>query len=708
VAKKTAAPGAPPSPAAGPVASRRRRVPAFVGIAVLIAIAAASFVVFNKGGNDPHIIIITVDTLRFDGVSFGGSRKVKTPFFDELASKGVWFENAHAHNVVTFPSHTNILTGLLPYQHGVRDNAGFTLDAKHKTIATYLKGEGYATGAFVSAFPLDARVGLNKDFDTYDDEYPEGSAPSAFVVPERPASETIAAAQKWWDGRDGKKFLWLHVYEPHVPYAPLSPFKEQYPGQPYYGEVAGVDDAIGKFLRPILEQHPNTLVILTSDHGEGMGEHGEITHGLFAYEETLKVPMILYEKGRVKPRREQMYVRHADIVPTILDRLGIEKPKEMTGESLYDITKDRSSYFEALTPNINLGWAPLIGMIHERHKYVELPLPELYDLPRDPKELTNILTDNRRMTTRIRQLLAESAPKPEDIKREDVSAEEAQKLMALGYLAGTPAAKKSYTVADDPKNLVHFSSRMNKAVMLYQEGKWDEAVEVCEKLVDERPEMTMAKDLLAFMLQQTEHSQQAESVLREAIAKGEASDTMKKRLGLLLSERGEAAEAVKILSQFRNSKDPELLNAYGIALADMGRFGEAIQQFEMALEIDRTNATAYQNLGVVALRMNDLARAQQFLQRALTLNAKMPLALNSMGVVYARQGDFARAVDSWQKAVAIDPRQYDALFNIGLVAGRSGRREEAKNALNQFVKTAPPQRYARDIATAKQALVALQ
>lgn len=518
-----------------------------IGTAVLVIIAVAAFFAFRgRGGGDPHIILITVDTLRFDGVSFSGSTKVKTPFFDELASKGVWFENAHAHNVVTFPSHTNILTGLLPYQHGVRDNAGFSLDPKHHTLAHYLKQRGYATGAFISAFPLDARVGLNKDFDVYDDEYPEGTAPNAFVVPERPAEETIAAAQRWWDGSDSKKFMWLHVYEPHVPYAPRSPFKEQYTKAPYYGEVAAADDSLGRFLRPILEKYPDTLVILTADHGEGMGEHGEITHGLFAYEETLKVPMILYEKGRVKPHREQMFVRHADIAPTILDRLGIEKPKEMTGESLFEIKQDRTSYFEALTPNINLGWAPLIGMIHERHKYIELPLAELYDLPRDPGEEKNILTDNRRMTTRIRALLAESAPKPQDIKREDVSAEEAQKLMALGYLAGTPAAKKEYTVSDDPKNLVHFSSRMNKAVMLYQEGKWDEAVEVCEKLVAERSEMTMARDLLAFMLQQTEHSEKAESVLRDAIAKGEASDTMKKRLGLILSERGEAAEAVKI------------------------------------------------------------------------------------------------------------------------------------------------------------------
>ena len=332
----------------------------------------------------------------------------------------------------------------------------------------------------------------------------------------------------------------------------------------------------------------------------------------------------------------------------------------------------------------------------------------MYDLPHDPLEKKNILREDRRMTTKIRALMAHAAPAPDTSVERNISADEAQKLMSLGYLTGTPAAKKTYTADDDPKNLVTFYARMNHAVMLYQHGEWDEAVDVAQKLLDERPEMTMARDLLAFVLQQTEHGEKAEKVLRDAIASGHASDTMKKRLGLLLSERGNSAEAVQLLSQFQNANDPDLLNAYGIALADVGRYQEAVQQFQQALKVDHTNATAFQNMGVVALRTNDVASAQQYLSRALQLNAKIPLALNTLGVVYARQNDFPRAVDAWERAVALDPRQYDALFNIGLVAGRAGQREQARKALAQFVKTAPPARYARDIATAREALTALQ
>ncbi|HEX7708785.1 MAG TPA: tetratricopeptide repeat protein [Thermoanaerobaculia bacterium] len=709
--KRTASPG--PETKGG----RRFSPRILVGAAVVLVIAVAAIVALRltAGGGlrfgpdeDPDIILVTIDTLRTDGVSFTGSERVKTPFLDEIAGGGVYFENAHAHNVVTFPSHTNMLTGLLPYQHGVRDNAGFILDPQHKTIAHALKERGYATGAFVAAFPLDARVGLTPAFDVYDDDYPEGTGPSAFVVPERRADEVVAVAQKWYDSvGDQKRFMWVHVYEPHVPHEPRSPWKELY-ADPYYAEVAEVDDILGRFIRPLLERRPNTLLIITSDHGEGQGEHGEITHGLFAYEETLKVPLMVYEKGRIKPRREKSFVSHIDIVPTILARLGIAKPLELTGASLLEIKEPRNTYFEALTASLNLGWAPLVGLIHEGHKYVDLPIAELYDLASDPGEKNNILTENRRMTTKIRKLLAAAAPGAAASADRNVSEEEAQKLLSLGYLAGTAAAKKEYTEDDDPKKLVPFYSRMNSAVSHYQNGEWKQAIEVAETLLAERPEMTMLKDLLAFVLQQTEQPDKAEKLLRDAIAEGTASDTMKKRLGLLLSEQGEAQEAVQILSQFKSSKDPELLNAYGIALADLGQIREAVEQFEKSLQIDPRNATAFQNLGIVALRAGDLDRSKQYLGRALALSPELPLALNTLGVVLAREKDFPRAIEAWKRAVAADPRQFDAMFNMGLVAMNIGQRDVAREALTKFVETAPKERYAADIARARQALAALR
>lgn len=722
--KKNGQPAAPAPPvqaapaaeaAAAPPKSRGRGGLAMLGVAVIIAAVAVVFLMrekrlpFVSGGSEPDIILVTIDTLRSDAVSFTGAKNSKTPFIDELAKSGVYYANAHSHNVITFPSHTNILTGLLPYQHGIRDNAGFVLDPKFKTAAWYLKERGYATGAFVAAFPLDARFGLNADFDVYDDQYEQGARPTQFTVPERPASQVFAAAQQWYDSVAGKKrFLWVHIYEPHLPYKPVSPFKEQYKN-PYYAEVAGADDALGKFLRPILEQNPNTMVVLTGDHGEGMGEHGEFTHSVFAYEETLHVPLIVYEKGRVKPRLEKKYVSHVDILPTIMERLGIKKPADLTGSSLLNVGQSRNTYFEALSANVNLGWAPLIGMIHDGHKYIELPIAELYDLEKDRAEKKNILKDNRRMTTRIRELLAANAPKPEvDKMNRNLSKEEQQKLLSLGYLAGTAAAKKTYTEDDDPKNVVHLYTAMMKSVEEYQKGNLAEALRLAKQLIAERPDMSMARDNLAFLLQQSENPQEAEAVIRDAMKKGIANDPMRQRLGMILSETGRAAEAIEVLAPFKNAKDPDLLNAYGIALADTGQMREAIAEFEKALMIDKTNAVSYQNLGIVALRVGDIPRAEAYLNRALSMNKDLPLALNTLGVLHARKNELPQAVTAWKRAVQLDPKQYDALFNIGVVAAQTGQRDDARRALAQFVETAPKARYANDIASARRALTSLQ
>src|SRR6266571_3613476 len=207
--------------------------------------------VINQNAND--IILVTIDTVRADSVGFAGNTKVKTPFLDRLASEGIVFANAHAHNVVTLPSHVNILTGLYPYQHGVRDNTGFRVDPGTPTLATWLKGRGYATGAFVGAFPLDSRFGLTRGFDTYDDRYPKGKTALDFEMPERPAAEVVAAAQKWYAENAGRpRFLWVHLYDCHAPYRPPRPFDERYRDDPYLGEVAAVDAALKPLLDPFL------------------------------------------------------------------------------------------------------------------------------------------------------------------------------------------------------------------------------------------------------------------------------------------------------------------------------------------------------------------------------------------------------------------------------------------------------------------------
>jgi arylsulfatase A-like enzyme/Tfp pilus assembly protein PilF len=683
----------------------KRRWIVVVTLAILIAVAAL-FLVIRRRHEPPDVILITIDTLRADALGFAGNRRVSTPYLDSLAARGIVFTNAHAHNVVTLPSHTNILTGLYPYQHGIRDNAGFTLDPSHPTLGRMLHDAGYATAAFVSAFPLDSRFGLNAGFDVYDDKYREGSNPLDFVVQERPAEETLAAARAWYDSVTGrKKFLWVHLYDPHAPYDPPSPFREQYRDAPYLGEVAYVDAQLSRFLEPLLLSHPNTFVVVTGDHGEALGDHGEQTHGLFAYEATLKIPLIIVDPHQ-DPRKETAYVRHVDLVPTILTRVAARVPAGLPGHSLLSGPLGTDSYFEALSASLNRGWAPLVGMIHAGRKYIDLPIPELYDLAGDPHETRNLAQSDRRDLFAIRKLLSDNTPPAKNIKRTVDAAENAQ-LMSLGYISGT-VEKKTYSVADDPKNLIGVDNQLHEAVALYQTGQLPKSIDKLRAILKRDPNIKVAAEMLAFMLQQNETPAAAIDMLRRAVSSGAANEAMKVRLGLLLSETGQSKEALETLQPFASGNDPDVLNAYGIALADSGDLAHARAQFLRVLTIDHTNAKAFENLGVVSLRAGDVSGARMNLSKALALNDRLPTALNLMGVIEMKSDHPAEAIAWWRKAIDADPKLYDAMYNLAIVAGRTGRNDIAREALHRFIDKAPPQRYADDIATARALLAQLE
>ncbi|HEV2845338.1 MAG TPA: sulfatase, partial [Thermoanaerobaculia bacterium] len=397
------------------------------------------------------ILLVTIDTLRADAPGFAGNQRAQTPALDRLAAAGLVFDDAHAHNVVTLPSHANILTGRYPYQHGVRENSGFVFSGKVPTLATLLRGKGYATGAFVAAYPLDARFGLNAGFDIYDDSYPRGSNPSAFVVAERRGDEVIAAARSWWDGQKGKRrFLWVHLYDPHAAYAPPEPFASRYRADPYLGEVAATDSFLAPLLGPFLDGgEPPALVVVTSDHGEALGEHGELTHGLFAYEPTLKVPLVVWGPG-VKPGRDGRPARHVDILPTVLAFLRLDPPEGLPGRSLLGPADPAAeTYFESLSASLNRGWAPLRGLLRERRKMIELPVPELYNLAADPGEKKNLYAEERRTARALRDALPQESSWPPP--KGAVSPEEEARLRSLGYFTGSGPARSAFTAADDPK-----------------------------------------------------------------------------------------------------------------------------------------------------------------------------------------------------------------------------------------------------------------
>ncbi|MBL8113030.1 MAG: sulfatase-like hydrolase/transferase [Acidobacteria bacterium] len=651
-----------------------------------------------EGSRD--VVLITIDTLRADATGFSGNPKAKTPALDALAREGAVFSFAHAHNVVTLPSHTNILTGLLPYTHGVRDNAGSTLSGNVPTLATRLAAAGFQTGAFVAAFPLDHRFGLARGFGAYDDAYPRGADPLAFRMPERPGTEVVASALAWWTAKAGsRRFLWVHVFEPHAPYAPPPPLDEEFRSDPYLGEVAAADAA----LAPLLASLPKTTtVIVTADHGESLGEHGEATHGLFCYEATLRVPLVVKSPG-VAPRVDTAPAAHIDIAPTVLEAMGLPKDPALPGRSLLSPASSneaaRPAYFESLSANLNRGWAPLTGIVSSGFKYVDLPVRELYDLAGDPRELTNLAA---RDDTKLRDLARKLPPEARaPASRSAPSAEEAARLRALGYMASTAKAKDSYGETDDPKNLVSVDASIHEVIDLYQRGLGREAIGRAEALVKDHPGLGIAAEHLAFLYQSAGRPADAARVLGDAIARGAGSEAIAVRLGLALAEAGRAKEAVRVLAPLEASADPATRNAYGIVLADAGDLAKAISVFEGILAKEGEDPETLANLGIALLRARRPAEARTRLEAATRLAPRSLMAWNGLGAAAHALHDVDGALAAWARVLALDPGNLDTLYNVGTTAARNGRNEEARAALTRFVETADPRLQAREIAEAK-------
>ena len=652
------------------------------------------------------MLLVTVDTLRADAVGFGGSALADTPTLDRLAAGGRAYERAHAHNVVTLPSHANILTGRLPFEHGVRDNSGFVLPEDVPTAATLLAGAGFATAAVVGAFPLDARYGLDRGFDLYDDRYPEASVGTEFRLSERRGDEVVALARDWWREHEGeRRFLWVHLYDPHAPYEPPEPFASRFADRPYHGEVAAVDAFLAPLLEPILDgEDGTTLVVFTSDHGEGLGDHGELTHGLFAYETTLRVPLVLWGPG-IEPVRTAEPARHVDLLPTILEAVGVSGPADLPGRSLLgpppEVGAPVTTYFEALTATLDRGWAPLQGVVGEGHKMIALPIPELYDLDEDPDETTNLYDSERQRAKRLARLLPSESVWP-PVRREGSGGREAEAaLRGLGYLSGSAPAKESYGPEDDPKRLVDIDRRIHRFIDLYQQGRLEEATAVARDLVERRPEMGVAYYHLSQVLLERDRPAEALAVLEAAAERGVATDAALRQLGLLLARAGRSGEAVALLRPLAADGDPDDLNVLGKVLAEAGHAEEARQVLLRVFDRDPRNPEARQNLALAALRLGEWERARAEALAAVEDAPGLAHAWNYLGVALYNLGRTDEALAAWERALAVEPGDFDLLYNLGLVAARHGDAARAREALARFAENAPPERYGPDIRKAR-------
>ncbi len=676
----------------------------FLTVFLFTVLIASSLSSMKKEGTRQNVLLITIDTLRADRLSCYGSQLPKTPHIDSLAESGVLFTRAFALTSTTLPSHTNILLGTTPLYHGVHENLNFIVSEELLTLAEYLKSHGYATGAFVGAYPLDSRFGLTQGFDTYDDEYARIHSVNPSSL-ERKAEAVVANALVWLERQDSPWFLWIHLWDPHVPYEPPEPFKTQYKENPYEGEVAYVDFTLGKLFNHMEENDlfDKTTVIFTGDHGESLGQHGEETHGFFAYNTTIWIPLIISIPGN-NPGRIDHYVSHVDIFPTVCDILGLRKPSFLQGISLLPAIegkklRERPIYIESLYPYYSRGWAPLKGFIHQKKKFIDSPIPELYELDKDFDEQKNLARREKldRYRKQLEKIISDQTPSKKIQAERKVDRETREKLKSLGYVSSAQVVKKeNFGPQDDVKVLLPYINETDNAWRLYKNGKADEAIKLLLEIIKKRKDVDMAYKRLAAIYEETKRTEEALEILEQGLSILPSNyEIFQGYVKILVS----AGQYDKVISTFKEMSlrevefDPEVWNNLGIAFAKKGNFEEAIKAYEMGLSLDNRYAELYNNMGnayySLGLKTKDtfiFNSCFEHYKKAIELDPKYPVPYLGLGHAYIVVGNTEGAIYCWEKAIEADPNFYQAHLDLALAYLNTGNKAKACEMLNDYKK----------------------
>ena len=676
-------------------------------LAQILGIVYAPFIAGASPKKNPlNVLLITIDTLRPDRLSCYSNEHIQTPQIDSLAEKGALFLKAFAHTPTTLPSHTNILLGTLPIYHGVHDNQNFIVRDEFLTLAEHLKNAGYATGAFVGAFPLDSRFGLTQGFDVYDDNYGSKNY-QEFSYVERPAEVVVQKAMDWLEGQKNSWFLWIHCFDPHQQYNPPEPFKTEYKDAPYNGEVAYVDRELGKLFAFMKKNQweDNTLVIFTGDHGESLGQHGESTHGYFAYNSTIWVPLIIVSPG-MKPVVVDQNVCHVDIYPTVCEILDLKKPDFCQGISLEPVLRgkkvkdltSRAIYFESLYPYYNRGWAPLTGIVQDQFKYSDSPIPELYDLTKDFDETENQAEGNNLDPYRreLEKLMEEQSYSGKSSAAKKADRDTMERLKSLGYLSSPQASPKEiFTHEDDLKVLLPYQNQLQQAMGAYHKGNVDEGIEILQKIVRERKDFDQAYAYLATLYKVKRDYRKAVEILREGYQNCPTSYKVITTFGIFLTEVREYEAAIQILQEGLKliDYDPDLWNYLGVAYWRKGDLDEALEAFGKSLSLDHNYSIAFNNTGSVYLskymetkNRDDLDQSIRNFEKAIELDPAYASAYNGLGAAYSQSGDIEGAIRSWEEAVRINPEMVFSLYNLGLAYLRKGDKSRALEYLDRYKK----------------------
>ena len=614
----------------------------------------------------PNVLIVTIDTLRADHVGCYGYKQVQTPNLDSLAGDGVLFRQAYTPVPITLPSHTVIFTGTYPMLNGIHDFSGNRLGADQPTLASILHDNGYATGAVVASAVLDSRFGLNRGFDFYYDHFEFNRLLETNLDSmERPANQVVDEALNWLGQNYQKRFLlWVHLYDPHHPYRPPAPYDEIYKTHPYDGEIAFADAQLGRILAFLKSKavYGRTLVVVLGDHGEGLGEHGEKTHGFFIYNSTLHVPMIFKLPAGGAHRWVVQAVSTVDVLPTILDQLQIAVPKTVQGHALSAAMAGKSAdpspiYSETFLPRLHFNWSELRGLQQQSYKFIDGPKPELYDLGADPGELHNLFATkpavSQELQSRLGSVISRFMQGKGLAEKTPLDPSLSERLQALGYTAfaggGDPAVSNKNL--PDAKDRIQFYEAFSDAMDDGQHQRYAEAVEKLKPLLRTEPDSLPVRYLLGINYYRLRQFPEAVEQFRHAVK---------------LSP--DYALAVYWL---------------GLSYAEAGNLDRAVPTFEQALKLDATNFSAAFNLGAVELQLGHVEQAANAFRRSVAIYPDYAQGYLALGEVLLYQSKVNDALPPLQRAVSLQPGNPRAHATLAKALEASGRHDEAVEELKR-------------------------
>lgn len=657
-----------------------------IRIAFLIVITTFCFLGFTAA-QKPNVVLITIDTLRADRLGCYGYKSAHTPNIDRIAAEGVMFTNAVSHVPLTRPSHATIFTGLFPFQHGIHDNIAPPLDSKTPTLAEAFQKNGYRTAAFVSSFVINSQSGLQRGFDFYEDKFDPKNQPTDFALNlEKRGGEVFTEFQNW-KSASGKPpyFVWLHFYDPHFPYAPPPPYSKTFAEKPYDGEVAYTDEIIGKTFKLL---DPNTLLIIASDHGESLGEHGENAHSYFIYDATLRVPLIFHWPGKLATKQSvDTQVRLIDLYPTILDLVAIQSQSKISGASLKPMLNGQklsdpgyASYCETFTPWLHFGWSRLIGVRLNGWKYIDAPHAELFNLGQDPHELSNLYAKEKKRADELKKWLAANGAleikATSNPSAQEIDPEQLEKLASLGYAGGATSPPPSTGNLADPKDKIEDFKLFNRLIregiedfqakryadaaskfqvlrdrqipsfeVYYYLGRsllllksYDKSSTELELAIQKLPHFLPAYRDLAELKEAINQPAEAEKTLLRGLAITPGHPILVQPLAWLYQRQKRYKEAEKVLLDELKKYPDDKEGMYRLAsiYRDTGRTDEALKQFQQVVNKYPNEAEANNQIGMIYGARGQLQQAEQSFTKAAELAPKDEYIRKNLEVVRTR------------------------------------------------------------------------